>query len=228
MKFEMKILRYLLTLALVLQASAQETMIRQVFDPVTDTHVEVVALFSKPSPGGYFPVRVKIANNLKTDSNIRLDFESKADYGDDLMTRSSFDFSASGGKTVTRDIYVPLSPQGDSSGSSSIAVILGGSMGQANNTISSDIASQQPVVLLSEALFTPNASVLDSALNSMFSVSGSGSTEFAAKCDPKQLPDDWLAFSGYDSVILTDNDWTNIPPGGRNAILSWLRLGGVS
>jgi hypothetical protein len=25
---------------------------------------------------------------------------------------------------------------------------------------------------------------------------------------------------------MTDGDWTNIPPGGRNAILSWLRLGG--
>jgi hypothetical protein len=221
----MKILRYLLSLALVLQVSAQETMIRQVFHPLSDTHVEVLALFSKPSPGGYFPVRVKIANNLKNDSNVWIEFKSKADYANDLQTTSSFNFTASGGKTVTRDILVPLSPPGRSYGGTNVESTLGGSMGRASNTIRSTLDYKRPAVLLSEALFTPNASSLDSAASAKGG-SSRGSTEFAAKFDPKQLPDDWLAFSGYDSLIMTDGDWTNIPPGGRNAILSWLRLGG--
>jgi hypothetical protein len=215
-------LRHFLLLALALQVSAQETMMRLVFDPVTDTHVEVIALFSKPSPGGFLPVRVKIANNLKNDSNVWIEFKSKADYDNDLQTTSSFNFTASGGKTITRDILVPLSPPGQSYGGTHVAATLGGSMGRAGNTIRSTIEASQPAVLLSEALFTPNASSLDSAN----SAKGRGSSEFAAKFDPKQLPDDWLAFSGYDSVIMTDSDWSNIPPGGRNAILSWLRLGG--
>jgi hypothetical protein len=220
-------LRYLFSLALALQVSAQETMIRQVFDPVTDTHVEVLALFSKPSPGGYFPVRVKIANNLNSDSSVWIEFKSKADYGNNLLTTSSFNFTANGGKTVTRDILVPLSPPGESSyGSTNVEATLGGSMGRAENTIRTTIDADQPAVLLSEALFTPNASSLDSANSAKGGGSSRGSNEFAAKFDPKQLPDDWLAFSGYDSVIMTDGDWTNIPPGGRNAILSWLRLGG--
>ena len=222
----MKMLRYLLSLALVLQVSAQETMIRQVFDPVTDTHVEVLALFSKPSPGGYFPVRVKIANNLKNDSNVWIEFTSKADYSNDLQTTSSFNFTASGGKTITRDILVPLSPLGTSQADINVEATLGGSMGRAENTIRTTIDANQPAVLLSEAIFTPNASSLDSATTAKGGGSSRGSNEFAAKFDPKQLPDDWLAFSGYDSVIMTDGDWTNIPPGGRNAILSWLRLGG--
>ncbi len=79
---------------------------------------------------------------------------------------------------------------------------------------------------LSEALFTPNASVLDAELRSKFSGGYGGSSDFAAKFDPKQLPADWLAFSGYDSVILTDSDWSEIPPGSRNALLSWVRMGG--
>jgi hypothetical protein len=217
-------LRYLASLALALQVSAQETMIRQVFDPVTDTHVEVLALFSQPSPGGYFPVRVKIANNQKNDSNVWLEFKIKEDRINDLQATSSFNFTAGGGKTVTRDIMVPLSPP-SAFYIGSIEATLAGSMGRAGNTIRTCINAIQPAVLLSEALFTPNASSLDSASRAK---GGSihGSTEFAAKFDPKQLPDDWLAFSGYDSVIMTDGDWTNIPPGGRNAILSWLRLGG--
>jgi hypothetical protein len=219
-------LRHFLFLALALHVSAQETMIREVFDPVTDTHVEVLALFSKPSPGGFLPVRVKIANNLKNDSRVRLDFESKSDYGTNLASRSSFSFDTPGGKTTTRDIVVPISPPGDYYGSANVTARLSGSMGMAENTIRSSIGSNQPSVLLSEALFTPNASLLDSALAGKFSGSRGGANEFAGKFDPKQLPDDWLGFSGYDSVIMTDGDWTNIPPGARNAILSWVRLGG--
>ena len=220
-------LRLLLLLALALPVSAQETMIREVFDPVTDTHVEVLALFSKPSPGGYFPVRVKIANNLKSDSSIRLDFESKVDNNDDLNADSSFTLTAGAGKTVTRDILVPLSPPGSSSGSrTNVTARLSGTLGMATNNARSNYDASQPAVLLSEALFTPNASVLDAELRSKFSGSYGGSSDFAGKFDPKQLPDDWLAFSGYDSVILTDGDWSNIPPGGRNAVLSWVRLGG--
>ncbi|MGL5019498.1 MAG: hypothetical protein ACRDBP_15290 [Luteolibacter sp.] len=219
-------LRSIFLLALALQVSAQETMIREVADPVTDTHVEVLALFSQPSPGGLLPVRVKIANNLKSDSRVNLGFQSETDYGNEVRSHSSFSFDTPGGKTLTRDILVPICPPGDDSGVSSVLVRLSGSMGRAENSIRSSIEKSQPAVLLSEALFTPNASVLDSAISGKFSGSRGGSSQFAAKFDPKQLPDDWLAFSGYDSVIMTDGDWTNIPPGARNAILSWVRLGG--
>ncbi len=220
-------LRFFLLLALALPVSAQETMIREVFDPATDTHVEVLALFSKPSPGGYFPVRVKIANNLKSERTIRLDFECSNDYNDNLKANSSFSLTAGAGKAVTRDILVPLSPPGSSSGSrTNVTARLSGTLGMAANSVRSNYDASQPAVLLSEALFTPNASVLDAELRSKFSGGYGGSSDFAGKFDPKQLPDDWLAFSGYDSVILTDSGWSDIPPGARNAVLSWVRLGG--
>ncbi len=218
--------RLFLFLALVLPVTAQETMIREVVDPVTDTHVEVLALFSKPAPSGYFPVRVKIANNLKNERRVYLDFKSQSGYNDDLLTNSSFAFTAQGGKTVIADILVPLCPPGNHYGNKSISVEMSGSMGKASNNINAEHDEKQPAVLLSEALFTPNASTLDSEIKSKYSSSGRGSAEFAAKFDPKQLPDEWLAYSGFDSILMTDRDWTNIPPGSRNGILSWLRLGG--
>lgn len=222
----MLMLRFFLFLSLMLQVSAQETMIREVLDPASDTHVEVLALFSKPSAGGYFPVRVKIANNLKSDSRIWLNFESHSDYNDSLRSSSSFSFTTPGGKTITRDIVVPLSPPGGYYGGTSVTVRLSGTMGMAENTIRSSLDINQPSVLLSESLYTPNASLLDSEVTKKFSGTSRGSTELAGKFDPKQLPDDWLAFSGYDSMLMTDTDWSNIPPGGRNAILAWVRLGG--
>ena len=216
----------LLLTALLASASAQETLIRTVFDAKTDTHVEVLALFTQPSQGGYMPVRVKIANNLETARSIRLRFDSTATYSNNIQTRSSFDFSAGAGKTVTQDIMVPLCSSPNPHNQTSLSVNLGGSLGNASNTMSTTMPNTMPAVLMSEALFTPNASVLDAASLKGSSSRGYGNQTFAGKFDPKQLPNDWLAYSGYDSVIMTDADWSNVPPGGRNAILSWVRLGG--
>jgi len=208
-------------------ASAQEILIREVRDPKTDTHIEVLSLFSKPSVGGYLPVRVKIANQLNRDQSVRLSFESNRQGSGSNVTNSFYDLTAGAGKTVTRDLLVPLSPSGNShSYGSYLTVRLSGSMGNASNSMSAASGTSQPAVLLSEALFTPNASTLDSEASSRFSGGYGGSTEFASKFDPKQLPDNWLAYSGFDSILMTDSDWSQIPSGARNAILSWIRLGG--
>ena len=218
-------LRYFIFLALALQVSAQETMIREVFDPKTDTHVEVLALFTKPSSGGFFPVRLKIANNLRNDRAIHLDFKSSINYDGRIQCQSSFDFSAPAGKTITRDLMIPLCGGSTSYGNmATVQASLSGSLGTATNTIRSQDGNG-PSVLLSETLFTPNASTLD-AESRKKSSGGYGGREFAAKFSPKQLPDDWLAFSGYDSVLMTDTDWSNAAAGARNAIISWMTLGG--
>jgi len=221
-------LRLLLPFLLTSFAFAQETMIRQTFDTVTDTHVEVLALFSKPASSGYFPVRVKIANNLKEERPIRLDFTTQNDYSASIRSNSSFGFSAPGGKTVIRDILVPLPPSADTYGTNiTVKVDLRGSLGESSHSIQATYDSNQPSVLMSEALFTPNASKIDAEAASKFSGGRYGSSSgFTSKFSPGQLPDDWLAYSGYDSMLLMDSDWTSMPAGARNAMLSWLRLGG--
>ena len=70
----------LITLALAGFLHAQETIIREVYDPATDTHVEVLALFTKPSSGGFFPVRVTLANNTKKQGSIKLSFNASNGY----------------------------------------------------------------------------------------------------------------------------------------------------
>lgn len=221
-------LRFLLPVLLSSCAFAQETMIRQTFDTATDTHVEVLALFSKPSATGYFPVRVKIANNLKEERPIRLDFSTQNDFSASIRSNSSFGFSAPGGKTVIRDILVPLPPSADTYGTNvTVKVDLKGSLGESSNSISAGFDTAQPSVLMSTALFTPNASKIDAEAASRFSGGRYGSSSgFMSKFSPVQMPDDWLAYSGYDSMLLLDSDWTAMPAGSRNAVLSWVRLGG--
>ena len=220
-------LRFLLPFFLAfsaMAASAQDVILRQQVDVPSDTHVEVLSLFNKPAGSGYLPVRVKLANNLTGERSVTLSFTSTSQYPDEITTNSSFTLSAPGEKTVLHDILVPLCPASERSSNVVLNVRLTGSFGIGFGSLRGDLNSGQPAVLMSEALFTTNASALDAEATK--ALSASSSVEFAGKFDPKQLPDSWLAYSGYDTVLMTDGDWSNIHPGGRNAILSWVRLGG--
>ncbi|HEY8961001.1 MAG TPA: hypothetical protein VIM57_02280 [Luteolibacter sp.] len=210
-------------LALGALASAQETLFRQVSDVKTDSHVEVTALFSKPAPRGFLPLHIRIANRLEGERSARLSFTSTAG----VTMKSEFDFDTPGEKTVDHDILVPLAAQTSSGSYTTLTVNaeLAGGFGSAAGSLSFSLDDRQPAVLLSEKLFTPNASKLDAATNSKFS-GGYRAREFAGKFDPRLLPDDWRAWSGYDCVMMTDGDWTAALPGARNALLAWVRLGG--
>ncbi len=215
-------LLFLLTAAIV---SAQEQMMRKVYETKTDTHVEVTSLFSKPSAEGYFPVRVKVANNQKQGHIIRLKFTATGRYDGGTRTVSEFIINGPAGKVTTRDLLVPLNPVADTYQSSLyVKMDLSGTMGTQTHSVSADYGADQPSVLLSEPLYSVNASRLDSEAASVVSSFGGGS--FTSRFDANQLPDNWLAFSGFDSVIMLDSDWTSMPAGSRNALLSWLRLGG--
>ncbi|MDP4626247.1 MAG: hypothetical protein NWT08_14050 [Akkermansiaceae bacterium] len=213
---------------LLLAASAQEVLFRQVFDTKTDTHVEATALFSSPSIGGYMPVRILIANRQQIPHKIYLNFKDSTNYSESLNTSSSFGFSAPPGKTVVTDILVPLSAQNGVANYHTLDIALSGSMGKTQNSLSTVFTTDQPCVLLSESLYTPNGSALDTEISTRTTSSsyGRSGTGFSAKFDPKQLPDDWRAYSGYDTIMLTQADWADVPPGPRNAIISWVRLGG--
>ncbi|MGJ8634525.1 MAG: hypothetical protein ACSHX7_11470 [Luteolibacter sp.] len=222
-----KILLTLLATLTILPA--QELMFRQVADTETDSHVELTSLFSQPSLGGYLPVRVTIANNQKIPRKIYLDFKDSNNYDDSISTSSDFSFLAKPFTTTTYDIIVPLAPYNGAVNYNSFSSKLTGTMGENSYNTVSKFENGQPEVLLSEALYTLNASALDTETATRLSGSsyrGSSSGTFASKFNPKQLPNDWRAYSGFDTMMLSEQDLANIPPGARNAILSWVRLGG--
>lgn len=212
--------------SIILLATGQEVMMRQVADTKTNTYVEVTGLFSNHSLGGYHPVRVVIANNQKIPHKILLEFSNSTDYNNAISTDSDFSLYAAAGKTITYDLLVPLAPQNGNSGYQTLKTELSGTMGKTNNHDSSSFEPDKPVVLLSDSLHGPNASNLDSELATRGGSSRGGSTDFSSRFNPKQLPDDWRAYSGFDQIMLTEEDWAQIPPGQRNAIVSWIRLGG--
>jgi len=218
-----------LILALVVSFTtlhAQETLFRQVADTKTDTHIEAMALFSSPSLGGFHPVRVTIANNQKIPHKVFLDFSDSTNHRNGISCTSSFSYVIPPGKTVVVDILVPLAVNNGDTNYQNFTVNLSGTMGKASGSANSGFHPIHPCVLLSEALYTPDGSALDTEAASRGSSSYGGSRSFSSKFDPKRLPDDWRAFSGFDTIMLTEADWADVPPGPRNAITSWVRLGG--
>lgn len=219
----------ILLFALVTAASAQQQLLRVQTDVKTDSYVEVTALFTRPAPSGYLPIRVSIANRMTIARSVDLSFESSNDYGSDgSKTKSSFSFDAPAEKSSQHDILVPLSTliAGSRSGEAQVQLTLGGSMGSGIGNVSGEYAMDQPAVLLGEKLFTPNGSALDADLAAKFSSYRGGSNQFAAKFDARQMPEDWRAYAGYDSLILTDAEWTAASASARGAVLAWVRLGG--
>lgn len=217
----------LFLLALATAAHAQQQLMRVQTDVKTDSYVEVTALFTRPAPSGYLPVRIRIVNQLTSDRSLGLTFESTNGYGDrGSRMKTSFSFDAPAEKSSQQDILVPLvALYGDDS--AEVTVNLFGSMGSGAGSLSSQYAPDQPAVLLGEKLFTPNASMLDAEVVSKYSHSyRGGASQFAAKFDAREMPEDWRAYSGYDSLVLTDSEWTGTSAGARSAILSWVRLGG--
>jgi len=193
--------------------------------PEDKTRVEFEALFSMPAPHGYLPVRVSIVNQRKTDGSIRITTRSSSgsDPQRDSELTSEFAFDSKAATASSHDLLVPLTTDLEGEGTTA-NVSMSGSFGRNSGSVSSNFAPDSAAVLMSEALFTPNSSILDAELNGRSS--GYGSYTFAARFEPTRMPEDWRAYVGYDFLVLTDQDWTKISPGSRNGIQQWVRLGG--
>jgi hypothetical protein len=219
-------------LALILLASplaAQETLFNHEPDPKSKMRVEAVALFSTPPPNGFLPVRVTVNNPRDQEAEINFSSTSGDDSysGNGSELTSSFTIKAAPGKTTRHDLLVPCTTVLNNGGEQSVELRMSGDFGTNRGSVSTSYTDDQPALLLSEPLYTPNASSLDAAASSSFGSGGyRGSTTFSGKFDARELPEDWRAYSGYDGIALTDADWGKASPGARNAILRWNRLGG--
>lgn len=210
-------------------AAGQENILHHVHDPKTNTFVQLTSLFGKLPPSGCLPVRVTIANHTAIPRSIALSFRSTDGFfgNNGSEVRSSFSASAAPGRTEIVDFTVPLVTALNKSYGNNLTlhVALSGSLGSAVDSFSTAVDPDQPAVLLSEPLYTPNASSLDAEVNSRFGTKWS-SLSFAGRFSAREMPEDWRAYSGIDAILLTDTDWSAMAPGARNAILAWNRLGG--
>ena len=213
-------------------AHAQHQLIREVYDSKTNTWAQVTCLLGKLPAHGYAPVRVEINNGSKIDRDLTLNFTSRDNtaLGNDTGSRmtSSFSCSCSAGSRETYDFIVPLVTifQTSSYGSGSELVMSLTCTGYpgSTGTMSTETNDNWPSVLISNELYIPNASSLNSHISSAYSAAGN--LDFAGDFNPKSMPTDWRAYMGQDVIMMTSHNWSQLDPGARTAILEWNRLGG--
>lgn len=217
-----------------LSLSAQKTLLERTYDAKTGTRIIVTALISQLPSSGYLPVRVNLRNGGKIDRSWSFRFTSTdtgwARNGNEL--RSNFSAACPAGQTRSYEFLVPqvtTFQQGFSATSDLSLTVTGTALPPLSEHMETDCDPKWPSIFMSSTLFRKNAGMLDPAAKDFLSSTsggGGGSISFAGQFDPKQMSDQWLAYSGYDYCFLTDRDWRDLNPGARSALLQWNRLGG--
>ncbi len=220
-----------------LAALAQNYSINESYDDKNTVTAKLLPLVGTPPTSGYMPFRLILKNGAKGNKNWDLSFISKTkDYygyssrrGNNLPTLSSeFSYSCPPESSKTYDILVPITTSIASLKNHVTSTDLTIELSLNGNNSYSSLSSYQyltlPATLLSTDLYVQHSSTFDSLIP--HSSRGYGGGSYTTEFTPSALSSDWRAYSGFDALICTDEDWLNMSVETRTAILEWNRLGG--
>lgn len=220
------VLLYLLALCSQ-PALAQYQLYDNLYNSKTGTSLKVTAMSETLPSSGYMAVRVNARNGEKVPLKWNFNFTSKDhSWSESNELSSSFSLSCSAGRQKSVEFLVPLVTAIHPDSPLLLALSISGRppLYGAQVEMQSEQIHSWPAILMSEALDIPNSGPLDSAVPS--SSSYGGSSDFAGKFLPRDLTDDWRGYVGFDIMMLTSEDWKDVSPGAKTAILKWNRLGG--
>lgn len=232
-------MRALLTAFLILawgalSASAQNELINRTYDPKTNTKIVITALHGSLPATGYMPVRVTLHNGTPIKRRWTFRFTS-SDLGyvnDGNEVRSNFSAECDAEQSLSFDFLVPLVTafqMGYPTSTNLDVTVSSPTLPTVSRSMETLCDPSWPSVILSDTLFTINGSSLAKATEKLLSAGshgGSTSIPFGGQFNPKRMSNDWRAYTGYDACLLTDNDWRDLGPGARSALLQWNRMGG--
>lgn len=224
-------------LACLGQAAAQQSIGDQMLDKSSGSRVEIRGVFDPAPPSGFAPVRVVATQGVNTDTVWDFSFESEVyHYRGGHTHTSRFSLPMQARSTQSALFLVPMAMNyGDASGYSStqtsnlkVSLVAPGLATREFST-SNQHAPDFPSVAISKGLSNRNMADLRKEMESRRkAVSRWGGTadEFGSEFRPEDLPEDWRGFSGFDDILISDNEWAALKPGVRLALLQWVRLGG--
>jgi hypothetical protein len=216
---------------------AQNVLYDVTYNSKTGSRLTVTAMSDKLPASGYLAVRVEARNGEKVPASWSFDFTSRDHSWSDQTNRlsSNFSLSCQAGQRKNVEFMVPLATNFQASSEIALELAIAASpplrpgRGEMNNPND----NSWPGILMSESLATPNMGPLERHLSGSGSgrlgsrrSSSVGRTRFAGRFIPRDLSSDWRAYSGFDAMMLTSNDWSEVPAGAKTAILKWNRLGG--
>lgn len=240
MNLTKKVFAFFITLLLISSHALhaqRSVIISESYDKKNLTNAKLRALVGTAPSSGYMPFRLTLKNGSKAQKTWELNFKSKAenDYSfgrrDYLPTLTSdFSYDCPPMSTKTYDILVPATTSIPDSHIDTAQTELSVTMKMGGESSHTSLDGSQhldvPATLLSSDLYTLHRSKFDSYLPSTSSRYLSGNESYTTEFFPSHMSDDWRAYSGFDALVCTDNNWRTMSAEVKNAILEWNRLGG--
>lgn len=220
----------LLGLTLGSLAQAQEVITDDSYGDGGLNRLKIVSVFDPMPPSGYAPLRVSAVNGSSRDQTLRFNINSKIEsYPSSSSHNSLFSLSVPGGSSLTSVLMAPMATDyqdRSSYNNHQMEIVLSGGPARTYSH-STRIGTGFPSIAISKSLDDRNGVDLKEALEKKSSSSSRyGNNDFGCRFTPEDVPEDWLSFSGFDYVMLTDLDWSRLRPGTQTALLQWARLGG--
>lgn len=194
-------------------------------DPVTKSQIQLISPFHGPPNRGFLPVKAIITNRTTRDRRWTFEFQSNGG-GTGIEFESTFEVNAPKGKETEHEFMVPLPPLiSNSRGQHEVTVSVNGTW---TGRLVADNPYQWTMLGFSEGLngTTANLRALTDELSRHGMSFYGGIRQAGVLFDPELMTADWRGYTGFDVLMMTDEEWNAIDPSVRAGILRWTRLGG--
>lgn len=193
--------------------------------------LELTQVFDPPPPLGVQPVRATVRNATDESHAWDVSFVNGTGHQNRVASRFSLEVESHQEKSVIW--LVPLvgvdfdytrGATHIASRSISVTVLNSRrSVSQASHPYYP--ADQFPALAISDDLARNNLTQLNDELKKQRSFYVSYA--FGSRYNPKDLPEEWLGYSGFDCVLMTTQEWQSLSPGARAALQQWVEMGGI-
>ena len=204
-------------------AVGQESIFKKSFPNAGDTFVEVESIFGNVARQGSLPYRITIRNNSGRDRTwtVRL---SEGNTGRNLATSATYRIPVENGSEVRREVSLTFAPAFLAYDYRNLSVTVGATGFAAETRNHGEQTNQSfPSLAISKPLAQRSLSRLDDSLRK----SNSSNQSFAKSFDASYLPAEWDGYSGLDGLLIDLDSWLSLSLVQRQAILAWVRLGGM-
>lgn len=223
-----------LLLAGVSPAYSQRSIATGMIDIDSGLTIELSSVFDPLPNSGLVPMKVSVRNERPEEVRWIFSFHSKVlTYPNQHEYQSRFTLESPAGQKQSATLLVPLSVAYGASTASAMPYhhelrVMAEVPGIANREypVHERSIMKLPCIAISPALALTSHARLKVAHKSIPSLKGSHDG-FGSEFSLNDLPEDWRGLSGFDFLMMTDQEWLSLRPAHRLAIVQWARLGGV-
>lgn len=220
--FPGKTLLFLFLAAFFSPASGQESIYKTSYPEAGDTFVEIESFFGGTARQGALPYRITIRNNSGKDRIWTIHL-AEGNSGRKLATGATYQIAVETGSEVQRDITFAFAPAFLAYDYRNLEVTVSAS-GLA--AVKRDFGEQTNAKFPLLAISKPLAQRSLSRLNDLLKEEHSDDVSFARPFEVSYLPVEWTGYSGLDGLLIDLGSWQALSLAQRQAIFSWVRLGG--